>query len=379
MHRSEALAIPDLLVARTTSSHDHENNSHQVLFREGTYIAVDDYDTEAASDQGSSELPSLPGPQERQAELLLKRFHALRATLAAATNNRDLPSTQETSGLARSLRRRREWPDIINQQFPKLDLVLQLDNAAVYHGLESCAENIERTTSISAYVSCWVWTLLALVGDVGTLDNDRVDCIRSLGRKAHVLSARLRQDNCSTQTNVEGGSPRDGSLLVQAEDDLEEGEERELDDTGEVQATCDGPKDEPIQADADRIEKTPIENGLTDPTSDAEMSISEEEDLSEHGEPVSELERARARLLSQLGDRLVQPQVSASKVPSKEKRAGRAQGRHSRERLQWSSEECDDLADYGVDLNTRSTIDMIWTIMAEHFGQRDFLEFRKRW
>ncbi|KAH7405789.1 hypothetical protein DE146DRAFT_786992 [Phaeosphaeria sp. MPI-PUGE-AT-0046c] len=379
--RSEALEIPNLLVAQTTDSHVHEDNDHRVLFREGTYIALGQHHAEVDSNLGSSETPGFPGPQERQAQMLLKRFYALRSTLAVMADSQDLPTTQETSALARSLRRKREWSDLINQESPRLDLVVQLDHAAVYHGLESCAENIDRATSISAHVSCWIWTLLAAVGDVGTLDNDKIDCIRNLGRKAGTLATRLRKGVREPQVKVEGKGDGvcDGSFQAHAEDDLEEGEEREPDDASDGEVACDGYNHDEIQGDADMIETTPNGNLLAEPTSDAEMSISEDEELSEQGEPVSELEQARALLLSQLSDRLVRSQVPSSNAPSTEKRAGRARGRQIREGLKWSSEESDDLADYGVDLNTRSTIDMIWTIMAEHFGQRDFLEFRKLW
>lgn len=341
---------------------------------------MDEYSTDLASDQGSSETNSFPDPQERETELLLKRFHALRATLTDVADNQDLSKRDETLALARSLRKKRDWPDLINKESPKLSLAVQLNDAAVYHGLESCAENVEEATSISAHVSCWIWTLLALVGDVGTLNNDRIDCIRNLGRKAGVLATRLRKSGVKAAVLVEGDKTLDGSPQAPPEEeDLEEGEERELGEVEDGQDARSGHKLGEGKDNADILETVPTGNSLNDATSDAEMSISEDEDAPQHEELLSELERARARLLSQLGDRLVQPQVPSKDVAGTEKRAGQAQRRHVEGRPKLPREESDDLADYGVDLNTRSTLDMIWTIMAEHFGQRDLLEFRKRW
>jgi hypothetical protein len=306
-------------VASTSRNHDQTDSSHQVLFTEGTWIAVDQEHTNQSSEDRDEEL-NIPDPQSRLYELLLKRFHHLRATLVA-------PLEQSTTFTTR-------LPSTLGHEYPKPKQMIRLKDAAVYAALKKSAEGMDQAASISHQSSCWMWTLLALAGDVGTLDNDRISRIRELGQKAGLLGERLREARSQRQFSDEDSC------------------------TAGLAGECS------VDSDA--------------------MSMSSEGEVMPNREDVTDLEQARARLLTQLGDRLVHTELPALQSPSytadRQSESGKLEngddqkgsgGEHGR--------EGEDLAGCGIDLNTRVTIDMVLTIVAEYFGQRDLLKYRQRW
>jgi hypothetical protein len=127
--------------------------------------------------------------------------------------------------------------------------------------------------------------------------------------------------------------------------------------------------------------------------SDAEMVMSEDEGQSEGISGDGGLEEARARLLAQLGDRLVQSQIPLPDTPPKqvshhlsrveaerqrqEIRRGETQHNTASRRLTPKSQAITPLSE--SDWNTKAATDMILTVVAECYGQRDLLEFRAAW
>ena len=140
----------------------------------------------------------------------------------------------------------------------------------------------------------------------------------------------------------------------------------------------------------------------------ADQDVPEEESSKSDAERVTsrsedgDLEQARARLLAQLGDRLVQPGMSSpDESPVKGFHAlSRAEAERQRQEIRREG-TCKTPVPRAVqtvsaqnktirrtkdktpltesDWNTRATIDMILTVVAECYGQRDLLEFREAW
>jgi hypothetical protein len=360
-----------LLVGSNPDSSTHgAGNDRGIIFREGTLIAIDQGEIISGDEELSEENADAVLPQDRCNQLLLKRFHHLRITLQTGEERGKLniPKTNSAAATEPFLpRSERAWTNTISRDPPKLEQILRLDERAIYSGLECCARSLDDIASISTPHSCWIWTLLAVAGDVGTMSHEKVGTIRNLGQKAGLMGVRLRGLDVGIEDQGSAGQ-RDG-----------------------------------VDADADIN------------SSDAEMSISGDEETVHSSVELSDLERARASLLSQLGDRLVHAQLPPSKSPLTSSCHGKAahRGMKNGKVLQEAVSEQTppplnstsaqmkegkerkiiepplDTANNpqsqggsavdGIDLNTRVTIDMVLTIVAEYFGQRDLLAYRKPW
>jgi hypothetical protein len=377
------LAIPHLLLASTARNDNPREHDPHVVYSDGIYIAVDGHD--ASSVSSSTEEVSFPDPQDRQCQLLLKRFENLRTTLAAVANEQHVNANEELEDMARPPRSRRGWLDVLDSEYPRLDLVVQLEERSVHRGIESCAAYIEMAASISPQASTWMWALLASVADVRSCDNE--SRIRDLGQKAGLLGVRLWKE-------------ARGKGIVHGE------EHKRIDQNSEPEAS------------------EPCVKPVTSIDSGGEPIASTQERQSQHDVELGGLEQARARLLSQLGDRLVQPQLPLQETPprigemkhpdatiegttvwtddmesisspSHDTLGSDAMSESSectpnvlhQEQEQQDVEEgnsdtdakCEGAERCDIDFNTRVTIDMIVTIAAEYFGQRDLLEYRIKW
>jgi hypothetical protein len=384
VNRSEALAIPHLLLASTARNDSPRDHDPHVVYSDGIYIAVDGHDGLSVSGSTEEET-SFPDPQDRQCQLLLKRFENLRTTLAAMANEQHVIANEELEDMAWPLRSRRGWLDILDSEYPRLDLVVQLEERSVHRGLESCAAYIDMAASVSPQASAWMWALLASVADVRSCDNE--SRIRDLGQKAGLLGVRLWKE--ARDKGTVGGE-----------------EHMRIDQNSEPEAS------------------EPCVKPVTSMESGGELVGSTHKGQSQHGVELDGLEQARARLLSQLGDRLVQPQLPIQETPpgtgetkhphamtgdttvwadDRESINSPSHSTSGSDAMSESSEctpsvlrqeqepqdggeqnsdtdaECEGSERCDIDFNTRVTIDMIVTIAAECFGQRDLLQYRKAW
>jgi hypothetical protein len=345
-------------------SHAPEHDGH-VIFEQGTFIAVDGQtpDRTSAEDSAKEDIDALM-PQDRYYELLLRRFYHLRATVETADPAENVSALQASSA-ATMPRNERAWSTIVGDGPPNMTQISCWDEAAVFSGLQYFARRLENASAINSSSSCWIWSLLASAGEVGTLSHEKIGRIRDMGQSAGLMAARLR--------NSSGGNQ-------EIKEDVLEG------------------APEAANADVDTNH------------SDTEMSISGDEGEVRDDAEISDLERARACLLAQLGDRLVHPQLPSpptkpiyshspktarhktengeaprgvnpmkspvlfdSHPPSTQLQAGN-------QTLEGSVSLGSDREDAsGADLNTTVTIGMILTIVAECYGQRDLLAYRRCW
>jgi len=339
----------------TRPIHVSDGAGANFVFEQGTFIAVDD---QMPAEDVTEKSPDSLTPQDRYYELLLKRFYHLRTTLDEA-RQRANASTSKTSATRKTPRTLREWSNTLEEDPPNIEHLVHLDEAAIYNGLQSCTRSMDVATAMSPRYSCWAWSLLALVPDGGTLSYEKIGHVREVGQSASIAAVRLRS-----------GIGEDLGLQEQ----------------------CD-----PQPGDTAAVH-------VEDDASDTEMSISADE-----GEVLTDTEdpdfaRAKAGLLTQLGDRLVHPQrfspqatksrhstaaghdsrgskgsrrsalpsvPSSTQAEAKENAA--KQGSHHHQPLGTDAEGS------LVDANTSVTIDMILTIVAECFGQKDLLAYRRRW
>ena len=327
---------------------------HRAVYNDGTWVAVDADASRQSKDHWSETSADLD-PQEQYYKSLLRRYETLRGTLANA-DLKELTALVEANPSQYTDMEppssRKAWLSTLDRNFPTPARVARINEWNTFCALQYCAETLDRYETISKEKSCWIWTLLALAGEKGTLDYYRAGRIRDLGHKAGQLSkllhsgARPRPPEDDEHEDVEEwyadgegtegedeehkagdttSSVGDGNL---GEVPLED-EERDQDEEGEVTELpeYDRPGTNSIgeQVDgadergADVHSRANQKNSESDDSADMSMSEDEgeiqEEDEAEVKGGSTGLEEARARLLAQLGDRLVQPSVPPPKGP----------------------------------------------------------------
>jgi hypothetical protein len=400
--RSEAAGIPHLLVVDTATHYDDDGDSNcNIFYEEGAWIAVE---KEHVADHPSGESPvdaADPNPQNRYYQLLLKRFEVLRGQLATAeieTAVHEGPSPRKNDPPQES---KRTWAETIEKEYPSLKLMAHMGDRTLYNCLAHCTRALDSPNPISPQVSCWTWALLASVGEFGTLHHWKISCIRDLAQRAGLLGECLRKHK---QRRVcGGGSPAAGNFErgdVSAATEKEE-DHRKCEFNQRGTSSGEGAATNHLGNSMDPAEATQGENGSSTPESsrdvdesDAEMSMSDEDDEDAWDGPgFGGLEQARARLLAQLGDRLVQTTVpSSDSVRASESSAHSPRSDNGNRRNTQNASApvddgaiagCADMATAGVaevvDVNTMATIDMVLTVVAECFGQKDLLAYRQRW
>jgi hypothetical protein len=389
----------------------HHSGGRRVFHQDGAWVAIDDADSDASdTDMEQSSV------QKEYYKQLLSRYQALRATLSEM-RSKGLPPRKDpdtgTSSSSRPPRSRHDWYCVMEREYPTPAQVSQMNPRAVLEGLRYCAQALRRFDTISKQKSCWIWTLLALVGDQGVLDSEKMFQVRDIGCRAGQLGVELRRgaatrpyaDAAEDEVADEMNDAASGHSDVQEVEDNEEYEGNR--NEGPSEAT-----------------QVQVPSRETADDSDAEMSMSEDDEQASSDNEAADLEKARARLLAQLGDRLVQPGLHTA-TPSLDSEAphlhngqapqdvahvqdrsvtrtfpSRAEAEKQRQQMrqqeqrqeaekksrvqqqQQTAEIVSTDQSHGmtaVDLNTRVTIDMILTVLIECYGQIDLQEFREVW
>jgi hypothetical protein len=459
--RSEASAIPTLLIAASgvtdnetdRSMYSNGRGDHRAVYRDGLWVGVDP-DAARQSEDSWFEEPVDLDPREQSYKSILRRYERLRATLANA-DPKELTALRKANPTRYKILplpvKRQAWLSTLDREFPTPARLAQIDEWNVFCALQYCAESLGRDKVISKEKSCWIWSLLALAGEKGTLDYYRAGRIRDLGHKAGQLSVLLRN---GARPGPPGDNEHEDVEEWHADSEVTEGEDEAQDDDDDAP-----PPAKAIGAQVDGTEEKDA-----DSDNSADMSMSEDEgeirddDAAESEDKTSGLQEARARLLAQLGDRLVQPSIPPSKAagyrkdesnrnnfrtehkeenadakltqPPTKTYASRAEAEWQRQKMREEAlakaKPTQDLAQtdaavtavtladsttssakdpeatsrgqatpgqenifkHGqeeshqvgrIDLNTRVTIDMILTVVAECYGQRDLLRYRKEW
>lgn len=329
-------------------SYDTVANTDGTIYNDGVWIALD-AETQAEDDAVEPDRHhSALRPQQTYYKMLLVRFQSLRTKLLASS----FPALNATTFTShKNPDSRRAWLDTIDKDFPASKHLGQLEESDLFQALEACSASLGRSTSISREKSCWIWTLLALASDAGTLNNNLISKIRQLGLQAGRLGARLREEATNqSHVGIEAEGEHDFNVSGEGQDcsikgDVEHESMNEMLDCESLRSECDSHKQ-----DGEAACQKP-----SGPLAGEEESN------------VKSLDQARARLLEQLGDRL----VPSGRVPQEEREAAAQVSMKTREHERPLHRP--------TDWNTQATIDMILTVVAECYGQRDLLENRAAW
>lgn len=321
---------------------------HRAVYQDGMWAAVDYDAAEGYYDEEWYEDEEDMYPQDAYYLSLLARYQALRNTLATA-------DPQELAVLVKADPKKyanvrlpyykSDWRYAFDNKYPTPALVAQIDDKTLYRAMEYLAEVLTINDTISKQKSTWIWTLLALVGERGTLDFYREGRIRELGHKAGQLSIRLRSSERQRHKDFEEHEEQGAEEWevegegTDGQDDDDEGES-EAGQECDVQVGVTAP-DSSHQTDADGVEDGEVEDDESpthigaqldgsdskpaDPTVSADqtnednaMSTSTDEgEIQDEDEP-ADLEAARARLLAQLGDNLVKDSIPDEKLPDQQ-------------------------------------------------------------
>ncbi|KAF2476309.1 uncharacterized protein BDR25DRAFT_339367 [Lindgomyces ingoldianus] len=473
--RSEAQSIPHVLLAPTPQIEegDHDESMYKngrgdmrAFYKDGTWIARD-LERENYFDPSRSDSPANLDPQEQYYNKLLTRYQALRKTLSEATpvnkakRKNDGPSNSTSEVPPQN---RREWLYALSRQFPTPSHVCRMDQRDVFQGLLYSMLSLDRFDTINKQQSCWVWALLAKAGEMGTLDYYKIGRLRELAQKAAELNIRLcsghlkeRRKGSDSDSDSEDEVARswgiDGEGVESEEPASSKSEEDVQESTKEIPVkVAENPSTEssgqaPMTESNDCETKEVLENNdvITDriedisvkpnniPANDVEIPGHTEEK-----EPQT-LEEAKARLLAQLGDRLVQrrPFLSRAEAEAQRQQIREKQlaltrdngpAKEAEEVLLTSKKDDDSEAptldqsesasrgepscakpepftesemeieaekevtenevekdsniekkEMAPDTNTKITLDMIITVVAECYGQKDLLKYRDMW
>jgi hypothetical protein len=323
---------------------------------------------------------------------------------------------------------RHEWLYAIDREYPTPSQLCLLDELSVRRGLEYCAHALDRFETISSQKSCWIWALLALSGDVGTMDSQKMSHIRDLGTKAGDMSVGLRSRLAQQAEAPQSDSPHTDSVSFKQIDETGAARRKSYADVSELQTGyVQSRVSEHLPSEAKEthedasIPQHDVVPNIASSGSPEILANNQETTNAETSDGA--LERARARLLAQLGDNLVQAGIPASNpdtgdmhphhpaqhdsgldgshaeikvrpIPSRAEAERQRQLMRAQSSATASLEETQlpgrglsattqsvELVDNSdeLDLNTRVTIDMILTVVAECYGQRDLLAFRKPW
>ncbi|KAH7381668.1 hypothetical protein BKA66DRAFT_570794 [Pyrenochaeta sp. MPI-SDFR-AT-0127] len=410
--RFEASGIPPLLVASTGHIENDESgllpivdttDTQSLIYNDGVWIATDQGHRATNSEDQLGEGHGDIDPQAGCCKLLMKRFRSFRHQLAKAHSDgrRQItvgPIKNTTS--AQTLGNKRAWLQTIDREYPTLDQVLQMDEQSLFLGLRSCASSLAYSTTISREKCCWMWTLLARTGDIGTLDHELTSRVRDLGLQAGRLGVRHRKLTSFPEQH--------GSRHGVAEDLQSENKKSFCNEAGnafgglqnanwskatKTQKVATGENvgvhDEPPEPTYDQQDGARL--GRDKSESEADMSLSDGEDPVNVDAEANNLERARARLLAQLGDRLVQSRVPSSRAEAEKQRKEQMRNIEPRKRITLQAApiaidatvsreiNTESIAVANPDWDTMTAVDMILTVVAECYGQRDLLKFRDAW
>ncbi|KAL2816788.1 hypothetical protein BDW59DRAFT_175703 [Aspergillus cavernicola] len=289
------------------------------VFSDGVYIGLTT--TKPIADEGFSDA------QASYYNLLHHRFRLLRSILKCTPPSEAISALDDSHPISFprwSKNAQKEWRRLLLKVNPQTVQLACMDLDTVLGVLVIVArlmsENVRSgDTILVRRIGAWAWGLLGRCRDSGQMGAQEIGDIRELGKRA----VRILQKMGEVKKDVQGDEEDDG---YESEADHVNNEDGRLEEQG------DGHGDSMAISDPDKPEKR----------TDAEA-----------------LERAKARL---------EAQVSAAGDELTSQETGEEEG-----------EIVDEGNGVDVEIQIRAMLDMIITIVGEHYGQRDLLEAREIW
>ena len=109
-----------------------------------------------------------------------------------------------------------DWHRILRNTAPQTSQVQSMEQDTVFHLLWFIQKRfLKREKEICAITSAWIWTLLARLNDVGTMDNDQVYAVRNFGKRA--ILVQLSFENPDAAQQLEHAATDEDDVHVGAE------------------------------------------------------------------------------------------------------------------------------------------------------------------
>ncbi|KAH9826580.1 Survival motor neuron (SMN) interacting protein 1 (SIP1) [Teratosphaeria destructans] len=175
-------------------------------------------------------------PQEAYTAALRERFLGQRSQLHQP------PSESAIAALSRqhpifynpnSMKQYNQWTRLLNTIAPLPAQVRQMKQETCFDLLHLLSTvYLTRETDIRSVTSAWVWSLLARLDDVGTMDNDQVFSLRELGKKAVLVQLSFTDPEAAQQ--LEALDSAGGENMAGSEQKATELKEQSCDADGEA-------------------------------------------------------------------------------------------------------------------------------------------------
>lgn len=361
--RSEAKAVPNLLVAPISPTVQSKKNDlyadyPQGYYSNGAYTATplpQSNPTQAYMNGGQQEDQD---PQEAYYASLCARFTELTEFLQSPPP-RATPNNNDVHYLDRTIPR--QWRGFILNTAPTMVLLARLGYESVICGLE-VLESLLTSANLSGKkgknIGAWTWGLLGRCREVGQMGSEEVGVLRKLGKQAVWLLRR-----------ISAGEVTDGAV---DEPDVDAGDEEEEEGEG---------GEEKVENGADFLVVEDAEDGYS-PYIDPIASIASGHDGNNEAHPTAtnsdaDLATAKQHILKSFD-------INQAQTDPAETNGAHEDGMQRPATTYPVTElEVDDEGGLKESADakamTHATLDMLVTIIGEFYGQRDLLDGRLLW
>ncbi|KAK4950215.1 hypothetical protein LTR10_011194 [Elasticomyces elasticus] len=142
-------------------------------------------------------------PQEAYTRALKQRFATAREQMHVKPGNDELAKLDEEHPIAYiqgDHKAHANWKRILTTTMPSPTQVQALDTTSVDRLLEVMMRiNLVREQMLQESTSVWIWSLLARLDDVGTMNNQEVYAIREFGKKAVLVQLSFHDPVAAAQ------------------------------------------------------------------------------------------------------------------------------------------------------------------------------------
>lgn len=153
-------------------------------------------------------------PRDAYTAALKDRFVALSKKLQSPSTNESVAALGKNRPLIFSKENKVwvTWFYLLRSEVPMTAQLQGLDRDAVFELLKVAQRYFfRREEHIASNTSLWIWSLLARLGDVGTMDSDQVSLIREFAKRA--ILVQLSFDNPSAAEQLESAAAAEGEDL----------------------------------------------------------------------------------------------------------------------------------------------------------------------
>ncbi|KAK5679455.1 hypothetical protein LTS10_008273 [Elasticomyces elasticus] len=163
-------------------------------------------------------------PQEAYTRALKQRFAVAREQMHVTPDSSDLAKLDEehpTSYRQGDQKAHANWKRILTTTMPSPTQIQALDTTSVDRLLEVIMRvNLVREQILHESTSVWIWSLLARLDDVGTMNNQEVYAIREFGKRAVLVQLSFHDTVAAAQLEAmsnEGEPETDPTKSLNAE------------------------------------------------------------------------------------------------------------------------------------------------------------------